>query len=134
MALITSKQLEYPLTGSFIDNGSGLTAISASSIVGLLDFVKPSRISSGSVSASVNINNDIFLIKSGSNTFFTINENSNTTISSNLFIIKNHNTGDNVLTVSQSVVQFATQSFDPTGITQAGSIWFTSSSFYVGLE
>jgi hypothetical protein len=35
MALINSKQLEYPLTGSFIDDGSGLTAISASSIVGL---------------------------------------------------------------------------------------------------
>jgi hypothetical protein len=134
MALIQSKQIEYPLTGSFIDDGSGDTAISASSIVGLLDLVKPSRISSGSVSASVNINDDIFIIKSGSNTFFTINENSNTTISSNLFIIKNYSTGDSVLTVSQSVVQFATQSFNPTGSTQAGSIWFTSSSLYVGLE
>jgi hypothetical protein len=134
MALIQSKQIEYPLTGSFIDDGSGDTAISASSIVGLLDLVKPSRISSGSVSASVNINDDIFIIKSGSNTFFTINENSNTTISSNLFIIKNYTTGDSVLTVSQSVVQFATQSFNPTGSTQAGSIWFTSSSMYIGLE
>ena len=134
MALIQSKQIQYPLTGSFIDDGSGDTAISASSIVGLLDLVKPSRISSGSVSASVNINDDIFIIKSGSNTFFTINENSNTTISSNLFIIKNYTTGDSVLTVSQSVVQFATQSFNPTGSTQAGSIWFTSSSMYIGLE
>ena len=134
MALIQSKQIQYPLTGSFIDDGSGDTAISASSIVGLLDFVKPSRISSGSVSASVNINDDIFIIKSGSNTFFTINENSNTNISSNLFIIKNYTTGDSVLTVSQSVVQFATQSFNPTGSTQAGSIWFTSSSMYIGLE
>ncbi len=134
MALINSKQLEYPLTGSFIDDGSGLTAISASSIVGLIDFVDLSQIATGSVSASVNLTGDIFLIKSGSNTFFTINENSNTTINSNLFIIKNFSTGNNVLSVSQSVVQFATQSIDPSGITQAGTIWFTSSSLYVGLE
>lgn len=134
MALINSKQLEYPLTGSFIDDGSGLTAISASSIVGLIDFVDLNQIASGSVTASVNLNGDIFLIKSGSNTFFTINVNSNTTISSNLFIIKNFTTGNNVLTVSQSIVQFATQSLNPTGTTQAGTIWFTSSSLYVGLE
>jgi len=134
MALINSKQLEYPLTGSFIDDGSGLTAISASSIVGLIDFVDLSQIATGSVSASVNLTGDIFLIKSGSNTFFTINQNSNTTINSNLFIIKNFSTGNNVLSVSQSVVQFATQSLDPSGVTQPGTIWFTSSSLYVGLE
>lgn len=134
MALIKSAQLEFPLTGSFIDDGSGLTAISASSIVGLIDFVDLSQIASGSVTASVNLTGDIFLIKSGSNTFFTINQNSNTTINSNLFIIKNFSTGNNVLSVSQSVVQFATQSLDPSGTTQAGTIWFTSSSFYVGLE
>jgi len=134
MALINSKQLEYPLTGSFIDDGSGLTAISASSIVGLIDFVDLSQIATGSVSASVNLTGDIFLIKSGSNTFFTINQNSNTTINSNLFIIKNFSTGNNVLSVSQSVVQFATQSLDPSGTTQPGTIWFTSSSLYVGLE
>ncbi len=134
MALINSKQLEYPLTGSFIDDGSGLTAISASSIVGLVNFGNVSQIATGSVSASVSLNGDIFLIKSGSNTFFTINENSNTTINSNLFIIKNFSTGNNVLSVSQSIVQFATQSVTPSGITQAGTIWFTSSSLYVGLE
>jgi len=134
MALINSKQLEYPLTGSFIDDGSGLTAISASSIVGLIDFVDLSQIATGSVTASVNLTGDIFLIKSGSNTFFTINQNSNTTINSNLFIIKNFSTGNNVLSVSQSVVQFATQSLDPSGVTQPGTIWFTSSSLYVGLE
>ncbi len=134
MALINSKQLEYPLTGSFIDDGSGLTAISASSIVGLVNFGNVSQIATGSVSASVNLTGDIFLIKSGSNTFFTINQNSNTTINSNLFIIKNFSTGNNVLSVSQSVVQFATQSLDPSGTTQAGTIWFTSSSLYIGLE
>ena len=135
MALITSKQIEYPLTGSFIDDGTGLTAISASSIVGLQDYIDNSNnISTGSVTASVSLTGDIFLIRSGSNTFFSINENSNTTLSSNLFIIKNYNTGENILTVSQSIVQFATQSANPTGSTQVGTIWFTSSSLYVGLE
>lgn len=38
------------------------------------------------------------------------------------------------LLITESVVRFATQSFDPTGSIEAGSIWFTSSSFYVGLE
>jgi hypothetical protein len=135
MALINSKQLEYPLTGSFIDDGSGITAISASSIIGLQEYIdRVDNISTGSVTASVHLNGDIFLIKSGSNTFFNINENSNTIITSNLFIIKNFNTGNNILTVSQSIIEFATQSFDPTGITNPGSIWFTSSSLYVGLE
>jgi hypothetical protein len=135
MALIQSKQIQYPLTGSFIDDGSGFTAISASSIIGLQEYIDAAdNISTGSVTASVHLNGDIFLIKSGSNTFFNINENSNTIITSNLFIIKNFNTGNNILTVSQSIIEFATQSFDPTGITNPGSIWFTSSSLYVGLE
>jgi hypothetical protein len=130
MALINSKQIEYPLTGSFIDDGSGKTSISASSIIGL----NLSQISTGSVTASVGIGPDIFLIKSGSNTFFNIENNSNTTINSNLFIIKNFNTQQPILTVSESIIQFVTQSFDPEGTIEAGSIWFTSSSFYVGLE
>jgi hypothetical protein len=135
MALINSKQIEYPLTGSFIDDGTGITAISASSIVGLQEYIENSNnISTGSVTASVHLNDDIFLIKSGSNTFVSINENSNTTINSNLFIIRNFDSGENILTVSQSIIQFITQSLDPTGNTDAGSIWFTSSSFYVGLE
>jgi hypothetical protein len=99
------------------------------------DLEKPiSKISTGSVTASVHPNEDIFLIKSGSNTFFSINEDSTTTINSNLFIIKNYTTQQSVLTVSQSIVQFATQSSDPTGSADVGGIWFTSSSLYVGLE
>ena len=64
MALITSKQLEFPLTGSFIDDGSGNTAISASSIVGLENYLENViNISTGSVTARVHLNGDIFLIK-----------------------------------------------------------------------
>jgi hypothetical protein len=135
MALVNSKQLRKPIsgsfTGSFAGDGSGLTNISASNVVGLSLF----QIATGSVSASVSVNaNDLFLIKSGSNSFFNINQDSTTTIQSNLFIIKNFTTQQPVLTVSQSIVQFATQSLDPLGVTDAGSIWFTSSSFFVGLE
>jgi len=112
-------------------DGSGLTNISASNVVGLSLF----QIATGSVTASVSVNaNDLFLIKSGSDALFSINQDSSTTLQSNLFIIKNFTTQQPVLTVSQSVVQFATQSLDPLGMTDAGSIWFTSSSFYVGLE
>ena len=93
------------------------------------------QISTGSITASVDVSpNNLFLIKSGSNVYFNISSSSNTTLSSDLFIIKNFTTQQPVLIISQSVVQFATQSSIPTGTTQAGSIWFTSSSLYIGLE
>ena len=92
-------------------------------------------ITTGSIFASVDVDiNNLFLIKSGSSIYFNIASNSNTTVYSDLFIIKNFTTQQPVLTISQSVVQFATQSFNPSGTTDAGSIWFTSSSMYIGLE
>ena len=118
-------------SGSFFGDGAGVTNISASSIVGLSLF----SIGTGSITASVDVNpNNLFLIKSGSTQYLNISSSSNTTLSSNLFIIKNFTTQQPVLTVSQSIVQIATQSFDPSGTTNAGSIWFTSSSMYIGLE
>lgn len=93
------------------------------------------QISSGSVTASVNIGYDgVFLIQSASQAFFEISGSSETNIYSDIFIIKNFATKQPVLTVSESVVKFATQSLDPSGTTEAGSIWFTSTNFYVGLE
>ena len=86
------------------------------------------------ISTTSSVPSDLFLIKSGSTPYLDINTNSNITLYSNLFIVKNFTTQQPVLTISQSVVQFATQSTTPTGTTQAGSIWFTSSSLYVGLE
>lgn len=130
MALVTSKQIQYPLSGSFQGDGSGLNNIPTSSIVNL----DQSRIFSGSVVASVNTTGSIFLITSGSSIFQKIEQNSSNTVYSNLFIIKNYDTQAPILTVSQSIVQFATQSFNPTGTTNAGSIWFTSSSLFIGLE
>ena len=118
-------------SGSFFGNGAGVTNISASSVVGLSLF----SIGTGSITASVNVNpNNLFLIKSGSTEYLNISSSSNTTLSSNLFIVKNFTTQQPVLTVSQSIVQIATQSFNPSGTTDAGSIWFTSSSMYIGLE
>jgi hypothetical protein len=93
------------------------------------------RIATGSISASVNVTPEsLFLINSGFTQYFNISSSGDTDIYSNLFIVRNFNTQQPVLTVSQSIVQIATQSFDPTGTTQAGSIWFTSASMFVGLE
>jgi hypothetical protein len=51
-----------------------------------------------------------------------------------IFIIKNFNE-QNVLTVSQSgVVVLATQSIELTDPAPVGAIYFTSSSFFIGLE
>jgi hypothetical protein len=135
MALVKSKQLFRPIsgsfTGSFAGDGSGLINISASNVVGLSLF----QIATGSVTASVSTNaTNLFLIKSGSTNYFSIDQDSKTTLSSNLFIIRNFSTQEPVLTISQSIIQIATQSINPTGTTNAGSIWFTSASMYVGLE
>jgi hypothetical protein len=104
--------------------------VDAANIVGNLF-----QIATGSVTASVNVNPaNLFLIKSGSTQYFNISSSGNTDLYSNLFIVRNFTTQQPVLTVSQSIVQVQTQSFNPSGTTNAGSIWFTSSSFYVGLE
>ena len=126
MALINSSQIQYPLSGSFSGSfngdGSGLTNLSLNS----------SRISSGSVSASVSPIGDLFLIKSASAEFLKITSNA-TTITNNIFLIKN-NLNQTTFTISESIVYFTTQSNILTGSTVAGGIYFTSSSFYVGLE
>ena len=127
MAQVRSKQLFNPIsgsfTGSFSGDGSGLFNINAN------------RLAIGSITASISTDpNSLFLIKSGSTSYINIKSNGDTTIYSDLFIVKNFTTQQPVLTVSQSIIQIATQSLAPTGNTQAGTIWFTSSSFYVGLE
>ena len=51
-----------------------------------------------------------------------------------IFIIKNFD-NQHILTVSQSgVIVIATQSIDPIGTAPNGAIYFTSSSFFVGLD
>jgi hypothetical protein len=134
------------ITGSLAVNGSNVIltnqtssmsvatasyALTASFVPGL----NLSQISTGSIVASVDVDpSNLFLIKSGSTQYFNISSSGNTTISSDLFIIKNFTTQQPVVTVSQSIVQFATQSTSPTGIAPNGGFWFTSTDFYVGLN
>ena len=83
------------------------------------------------------IGNGIFLISSGSAPVFSIDTQGQTTISSStqdIFLIKNA-IGTNVLTVSQSgLIILSTQSAELTGPAPNGAIYFTSGSFYVGLD
>lgn len=98
--IISDKGASLAITASY-----ALTASYAmnSSVVGT-----PFRISTGSISASVNIGSTIFLIT---------------------------NNNVPVLTVSQSgIVTLATQSIDPTGTAPNGAIYFTSSSLFIGLD
>lgn len=84
------------------------------------------KIFSPSITGSLAVTGSVIITGS-----FQVQPTSNT---GDVFIIKN-NIGQDLLIVSQSgVVQFATQSADPVGNTVAGTIWFTSASFFVGLE
>jgi hypothetical protein len=138
MALIQPKQLAnqfYEITGSFtgsfIGDGSGLVNLPTSS------FGQLSKISIGDITASVNIGTNIFLITSASSEFFTINNQGSTIISStadDIFLIKNLNNTP-VLTVSQSgVLVLSTQSIELINPAPNGGVYFTSSSFFIGLD
>ena len=96
-----------------------------------------SFISTGTVSASVSLSGDIFIIKSGSYNPFTVSSTGLTTISgsaANLFLIKNAS-NEPILTVSQSgVLTLATSSVELTTTAPNGAIYFTSNSLFVGLD
>lgn len=96
--------LLYDITASQAVSAS--YALTASYFSGVV--TEPYRIISGSVSATVNPTNNIFLIKQGTTP---------------------------VLTVTQSgVIVLATQSVELTSPAPVGGIYFTSGSFFVGLE
>ncbi|CAB4143658.1 hypothetical protein UFOVP450_192 [uncultured Caudovirales phage] len=118
----TVPSASFALTASFVLNGN--------TNPGYL-------ISTGSVSASVNLAGDIFIVKSGSYNPFTISNTGTATISgsaNNLLLIKG-NQNQSILTVSQSgVVVFATQSVELTGTAPNGGVYFTSGNFFVGLD
>jgi hypothetical protein len=139
MALVNSKQLRKPIsgsfTGSFAGDGSGLTSVIA--------LIAP-RIASGSATASISPVDgfvvNISTLISGSltitgsvftkGTLFITGSNNNT-----LFLIKN-NSNQNIFEVKQNgIINVATQSVIPFAISaSAGDIYFTSSSMYIGLE
>ena len=130
MALVRGSQItgsvasaSYALTASFaLNGGTGGSGFS---------------ITSGSVTASVDLTNSIFLIQSGTFTPFSVSNLGSTVISgsaTDLFLIKN-TSNQNILRVSQSgIVIFATQSATLSGAAPNGGIYFTSTSFYVGLD
>jgi hypothetical protein len=118
-------------TASWAQNAITASYVAAANVAGLSLF----QITTGSITASVDVDpNNLFLIKSGSNTYFNIASNSDTTLYSNQFIVKNFTTQEPILTVSQSIVQFATQSSNPTNPSKGGEVWFTSTELYVGLD
>lgn len=57
-----------------------------------------------------------------------------TNTSNDLFIIKNQNNAPVLLVKQSGVVVFSTQSTEPAGDAPNGAIYFTSSSFFVGLD
>ncbi len=77
---------------------------------------------------------NIVTVRSGSANYLTINTASFFDIYSNLFNVRNQTTQQPVLTVSQSIVQIATHSVAPAGTAPNGGLYFTSTSFYVGLD
>lgn len=122
-----SYSITGSFTGSFVGDGSGLTGISTDA----------SRISFASVTASVEDAQDIFLISSASIELFKISSSGAVTIQNNapdVFLIKNLS-DENILIVSQSgVITVATSSTELTGTAPNGGIYFTSTSFFVGLD
>jgi hypothetical protein len=134
MALIKPEQLRsgsYEISGSFSGSfqgdGSGLTNVTVNDA---------SRIVFNNITASVNVGPDVFLITSSSIDLFKIDQQGTVTIQNNandVFLIKNLS-GDSILNVSQSgVIVLTTQSIELTNPAPNGGIYFTSSSFFVGL-
>jgi len=123
-----SLSLNSTTSSGFVSNADTLIFVGTASFAGLTSVTSSLVIENQTNPAS------LFLIKSGSTKYLEVESSSNTTIYSNLFIIKNFTNQQPVLTVSQSIVQFATQSIDPSGSAPNGGIWFTSANMYVGLD
>lgn len=95
-------------------------------------------IATGSISASVDLGSNIFLVKSGSQTFLNLTDQGSFTVASsaqNVFLIENVNTNASILTVSQSgLIIFATQSAQLSNPAPNGGIYFTSASMFIGVD
>ncbi len=123
-----SLSLNSTTSSGFVSNADTLIFVGTASFSGLNSFTSSIVIENQTNPTS------LFLIKSGSTTYLNVSSSGNAELYSNLFIIRNFTTQQPVLTVSQSIVQFATQSSTPTGTAPNGGIWFTSTNMYVGLD
>jgi hypothetical protein len=133
MALIKPEQLRsglYEISGSFSGSFQGDGSE-------LINLPSPPQIVFNNITASVNVGPNTLSVISSSIEFFTINNQGSTTITSNagdVFLIKNLQ-GDNILTVDQTgIITLATSSTELTNSAPNGGIYFTSSSFFIGLD
>jgi hypothetical protein len=126
----TSSYNTGSFTGSFIGDGSGLTGLPTSKWTGSFD---------GSISrdSDVYVTGSFGVTNQSNTSLFLINAQGATTIKStaaDIFLIQNQN-NINVLTVSQSgVIVVATQSVELSNPAPNGGMYFTSNSFFVGLD
>jgi hypothetical protein len=116
--------------GTFVGDGSGLTGLPTSQWTSSFDG-SISRESDVSVTGSFGVTNQ------ANTSLFLINAQGATTIKStaaNIFLVQNQNSV-NILTVSQSgIIVVATQSVELTSPAPNGGMYFTSNSFFVGLD
>jgi hypothetical protein len=116
--------------GTFVGDGSGLTGLPTSQWTSSFDG-SISRESDVSVTGSFGVTNQ------AGTSLFLVNAQGATTIKStaaNIFLVQNQNSV-NVLTVSQSgIIVLATQSAELNEPAPNGAIYFTSNSFFVGLD
>jgi len=138
MAIIRPEQLSsgsYSITGSFTGSfggdGSNLTGVTATAFPAGPDSSVQFR-DGVAVSGSSG-----FVFDKGTSTATIVGLNAQSIVvtgsGESLFLIKNNSR--DLFSISQSgVAVFATQSLDPTGTVTAGSMTFTSASFFVGLD
>ena len=134
MAIIRGEQISGSVASANYSISSSY-ALTASYVPGLGDI--GNRIISDSVEALVNSTGSIFLIKSGSYNYVEVDYTGSTILTSDastVFLIKNFG-GNPILTVSQSgMIILATQSVELVNPAPNGGIYFTSNSFFVGLD
>ena len=126
----TSSYNTGSFLGTFTGNGSGLTGLPTSQWTGSSD---------GSISSTSNVfvTGSFGVTNQAGTSLFLINAQGATTIQStaaNIFLVQNQNSV-NILTVSQSgIIVVATQSVELNNPAPNGGIYFTSNSFFVGLD
>ena len=130
-SLSVSNGFSGSFSGSFFGNGSGLTNIS----VGNFNIF---AITTGSVSASVNVGQNIFTITSASSTIFNLSNSGSITVNAtgsvpHFFLITSGS--KNVFKINnEGVVENKVFEGGNVPVPQYGATYFTSQSVYVGLD
>lgn len=130
MSLTRNKQLQFPLSGSFTGSlfGTASFAVTASHVTNTGSFfIIGGNSNSSDLSLGTLDNYDLFLIVSGSRRVKISN-------SGTIVEITNQTQQPLMSIKDTGTVIFLTQSAEPTGSANYGALYFTTSSFYVGLE